>query len=677
MERFRIFVLALSLFAGAVVFSADSPGPNTFSEAVLIDTLEKGHSLVVAKVLSVDPGQAGNSCLYKLDVLRPLILGDIGSGDLEGKPEFAADGTQRSAPKVGHTYALFVRKPARYQISLADTDHAVEIDISEKTNLKELKQAALRAYQKTVIYGFRKNMPGTWAAQPELPAELDKLCDGFRARPTDRAEYARQIFESELGSRIDQHQAARRGPAGYYAPKIALSRWQLLHLLGPLDHISGWTYSWFCGPDESIPDTDKHVGVLSATFYKDERCIRLVYGLRDRSIRVQEVEKVSDKSESPDQEKAVMLQFQQALKDCDWEKALSVCSEKVRNKAKESDSAEAFFDSVVPIQQLVSISDFGVRSTRRRGGKVIRYGYDVVVRVPEKDLAYEWEWSVVRTRAGWVIDFKPYPLEVCMKHYLIRCNRKPGERYTTREQLRDGVEVRLLPVSREFVIGEPMLFRMELANVSNDTIEYPCTSWLANDPMVVKGPNGVDVPYMAGGAQVAFWSDFIEPAETIELVDSYDVSSQYRITEPGKYSFQFNCCIESSNIVEVEIKPGELSPMETVVQILTPILPEGWEITRHVSTANPFSPHRLSRRLGIHLIGHQGIKGMGGRFGLSIFVFLDAEQSQIEYQKYFGEFWGNSKWGPVYANAYGAELLWPDYREQIIEALAIQETEPD
>ena len=286
MERLRILVLAASLFAVSISLSADFPGADSFSQLVLINELEKGHSLVVAKVLSVDPGQAGNSCLYKLDVLRPLILGDIGSGDLEGKPEFAADGTQRSAPKVGHTYALFVRKPARYQISLADTDHAVEIDISDRTNLRDLKQAAIRAYQKTVIHGFRKNMPGTRSALPELPPALDKLCKQFRTRPEHRARYARRIFESDLGSRIDQHQAARRGPAGYYAPKIALSRWQLLHLLGPLDQVAGWTYSGCGGPDESIPDTDKHVGVLSATFYKDERCIRLVYGLRDRSIRV-------------------------------------------------------------------------------------------------------------------------------------------------------------------------------------------------------------------------------------------------------------------------------------------------------------------------------------------------------------------------------------------------------
>jgi len=367
----------------------------------------------------------------------------------------------------------------------------------------------------------------------------------------------------------------------------------------------------------------------------------------------------------------------QALKDCDWEKALSLCSEKVRKKAKEGNSAEAFFKSVVPIEQLVSISEFRVRSTHSRGGKVIRYGYDVVVWAGDKDLAYEWEWSLMRTRAGWVIDFKPHPLQVCMKHCLMRYERKPGERYTTREQLRNGVEVRLLAVSKEFVIGEPMLFRIELANVSNYTIEYPCTSWVANNPMVVKGPNGVDIPYMAGGAQVAFWSDFIEPGETIELVDSYDVSSQYDITRPGRYTFQFKCRIKPSNIVQIEIKPGELSPMETVVQILRPILPEGWEMSRHVSTEDPLSPDWPGRRLGLHLIGRQGTKGMGGRFGLSIFIFLDAEQSRIKYQKYFGEFWGNSKWGPVYANAYGAELLWPEYKEEITEVLGIQEVEPD
>jgi hypothetical protein len=673
----------LSLGVGSILFrlcnrssGADLPNANGFSESVLIGAFEKGCSLVIAEILSVREDKPTKFYFYKAKIIRPIILGDVASGDLHGSPEFFADSPEPVVLKVGHTYALFIRKPDPYQLCLVDRDDAVEIDISDKTKLKGLKQAAMRAYQKTSIYSFRKNMPGIRSSLPELPEALSILCERFRRRPTDRAEYARQIFQSDLGSRI-VHNQAQPGPVNYYAPKIALSRWQVLHLLGAPGHKSGWTYSWFCGSDKHAPEADKYVGVLSATFNENEMCIRLVYETQERGKWARPDEEKAAKRELADQAKAVMLKFQQALKDSDWERALSLCSQKVKRKAKQSDSAEAFFKSVVPIQEVISFSDFRVRGWSSGGGGIERYHYYVGVRVPERDFADEWEWTIVRTRAGWFVDFKPYSLEVWMKHQKIRYRYKPGKPLVSREKRRKGLEIRLVPISEEFVIGEPMLFRLEMTNVGDETLPYWPTSYMVNDPMIVKGPNGKSVAFMGGSCQTAVWLEFIEPGETIILVGSYDVTSQYDIVSPGKYSFQFKRWIKPSNIVEVDIKPGELSPAESLVQILTPILPECWEITRHVFTPDPFSSRQPDRCLLIGLIGQQGLKGLGGRFGMSIFIFLDDEKSQIEYKKRLGEFWGNCKWGPVYVNAYGAELLWPDYREQIVEVLGIREVQPD
>lgn len=53
---------------------------------------------------------------------------------------------------------------------------------------------------------------------------------------------------------------------------------------------------------------------------------------------------------------AVMLKFQQALKESQWEKALSCCSENVKKKAKEYKSTVVFFRDVVPVEEIILLS---------------------------------------------------------------------------------------------------------------------------------------------------------------------------------------------------------------------------------------------------------------------------------------------------------------------------------
>jgi hypothetical protein len=106
---------------------------------------------------------------------------------------------------------------------------------------------------------------------------------------------------------------------------------------------------------------------------------------------------------------------------------------------------------------------------------------------------------------------------------------------------------------------------------------------MVNDPLMVKGPGDTNLPYIDTSYQTIVYPEFIEPGETVELVEYYDVRSQYHIIKPGKYSFQFKDSISGakpSNIVDLKIKPGILSALESVVEKLKLILSESWTLTR-------------------------------------------------------------------------------------------------
>jgi len=76
------------------------------------------------------------------------------------------------------------------------------------------------------------------------------------------------------------------------------------------------------------------------------------------------------------------------------------------------------------------------------------------------------------------------------------------------------------------------------------------------------------------------------------------------------------------------------------------------------------------------LIGKR--RGKSGDLGVLLFIFPTEGEISLEPELADEvELWGRCKWGPVYANVRDAVLLWPDYREQIIKALNIEEIKPD
>lgn len=201
-----------------------------------------------------------------------------------------------------------------------------------------------------------------------------------------------------------------------------------------------------------------------------------------------------------------------------------------------------------------------------------------------------------------------------------------------------------------------MLFRLEITNVSDLPIEF---EYLPISRSVC-GPDGNRVKHVDWYRQIGMSPKIIKAGETIIFADKYDITSEYPIVKPGRYAFQWG--LKPSDIIEMDVKPGELSPADSIVERLMKVLPEGWELTQKVDSSN--------QTIVINLIGRLWRKATEDR-GVGLFIYINPSASCTR-----GELLGQTKWGTVYVSAYDAKLLWPDYKEQIIKALDIQEIKP-
>jgi len=668
MKRYYLLVLVALYFAFATGVPADSPKDDVFSESVLVDAFEKGGALVIAEVLSLRRADDTSFHFYKVKVIRPIIPGDLTKDDLQDPVELFAGASYGGALKPGSTYALFVTKECPYHYSWSHKDDVIEVDISRKGNLQALVEAAGRIYAKTSIRKFREKVIGE-ADLPPLSQTIVDLCKQFKTNHDKRADIGRQLYESDIGSRIS-----------YLPPIISLSRDQILSLLGSPNLKSGWTYFWLCGQIGKGSGA-KEVGVLSATFDKSEAAVHVLYQQQDKSkwtkFTAYSINSYVDLCGWAD---AVLYRFQLAIKDSNWERALSLCSKPVRAKAKEWESTKAFFTAFMPIEQITGLSGFPVNSYSGRAGKIVSLSFFLGLEAPEAEWPIRWKCSVVKESGHWLVDFKTLPVKILIKKELLRRELEKEDAQTRRAKFDRGIEFRLIPRTEEFEVGRPMLFRIEMVNVSEEPILYRATgptSVVANDKMIITGPNGKIIKYVDTSYQIGVWLDVILPDETIVLVDNYDVVRQYYITKPGRYTFQFKgwpIDTKGSNTIDVEVGDGELSTADSVFSKVLSVVPKGWTATRRLAPARPVSGDMSGAFINVHMIGKRAGKGIE----VDIFLAIAEDEGSLETQ-FVSELqlWGKCKWGYVYFRGHDAESLWPDYRKQIIKALCIEEIKTD
>jgi hypothetical protein len=231
----------------------------------------------------------------------------------------------------------------------------------------------------------------------------------------------------------------------------------------------------------------------------------------------------------------LFLRFQDALAGERWAEALGLCSERVRSKAAESSSTAAFFKDSVPIDLLLA-QDFGCWSCSTNG-----YGLFVTVSPPRDQPVLQWNWRIAPSNGVWLVDFLPMKLD----EYLARKKAAKEERERKSAEVRarvqsqvPDVQVRLVPVSERFVVGSPMLLRLELVNHEKTPVHY--MAWgLGHHPLKVVDPSGKPLSFSMQSAQIGAAQSQVAEEGTKVLADRVDLQKHYPIKTPGRYTVQF------------------------------------------------------------------------------------------------------------------------------------------
>ena len=154
---------------------------------------------------------------------------------------------------------------------------------------------------------------------------------------------------------------------------------------------------------------------------------------------------------------------------------------------------------------------------------------------------------------------------------------------------RDGLRTRLVPDQKEYVVGQPAKFHLEMKNFGQHKRMFDSQGVNVNGSIRISDPDGKPVPYVGGGFQTAGGARPIAPGETVVLFKGLDLTNQYLFVKPGSYTLQYcekwASSIPPSNKNRVKMRPGTLPMSMQVPARLIEILPEGWSMSLNMRVA--------------------------------------------------------------------------------------------
>lgn len=160
----------------------------------------------------------------------------------------------------------------------------------------------------------------------------------------------------------------------------------------------------------------------------------------------------------------------------------------------------------------------------------------------------------------------------------------------------------------------------------------------------------------------------IDAGEVVTLFENLDISEEYVILKPGKYTIQFHGR-PASNIIEFEIKPGNPTEIDLLVASLVDILPDpNWRV---VAPKMPPNAH------GQNLV----VLGRGFKQKNSAWVRLWLTKRPgdiIEHRQHdaISDYLGKNDSGYFYIEIPPEAMdYWPTIKEDIVKALKLNKSD--
>lgn len=247
----------------------------------------------------------------------------------------------------------------------------------------------------------------------------------------------------------------------------------------------------------------------------------------------------------PAEAKTTMDRFLKAVDERKWEKALSFCKPRTQIRASRY-GVEEYFRAFVPTEELRAVPTYQFWTSCKdlTSGEYDYLGCFLNLSKTTDGQSINWEWWLERTPHGWKIDLPEVPLEQWIQEETDRLGRlkdRDEARWKALEPKLKGLRTQLTALHRQYRLGRPMPFRLELINEGKYELSYDDQQVTVNGSMIVKDETGQIVPYTAGSVQTAAGSYRpIKPGERVVLFAELDIAKQYDIKRAGKYRVQFS-----------------------------------------------------------------------------------------------------------------------------------------
>jgi hypothetical protein len=213
---------------------------------------------------------------------------------------------------------------------------------------------------------------------------------------------------------------------------------------------------------------------------------------------------------------------------------------------------------------------------------------------------------------------------------------------------RDGVVTRLVVVSKDHKIGEPIKLSCELKNTSTEERAYFPITYSGNYPFTVRGPDGEAVHYIGSFGQTGFFNPpELSPGQIKTQFTNHDLTQQYLIDKPGKYVIS----ISESNKVTVLVADAPVPDKTKFMRKMIKQLPKKWDLVFHSPNINLVSdPNNFISDIRWFSI-----------------IFTDRKDSPKDNAEYLDE----TTMGHVWITMSQPDIVkrWPQYKTVIQEQL--------
>ncbi|MDD5326542.1 MAG: hypothetical protein PHY02_01860 [Phycisphaerae bacterium] len=239
----------------------------------------------------------------------------------------------------------------------------------------------------------------------------------------------------------------------------------------------------------------------------------------------------------------------------------------------------------------------------------------------------------------------------------------------------DGLVTQLIPQNEYYILGKPMEFGLVLKNISDSEKKYDPQRAIGMHSLIVKTADNSRVYYKAGPYQTSGGPRPIESGEVVTLFENRDISDEFAITKPGKYTVQFRGFyrLPASNVIEFEVKTrGTPDERDVLIDQVIDVLPDANWLAMAPKRFRHAPAGRKEETISIIL------RHLGGEKGGDVLVFLWKTNSPMDVTEEKEEdtptsdYLGKNASGYFYIETPPKALdYWPKMKEDIAKTLKL------